>query len=363
MRIAILHTRLSGYFTACLRDLKSRTGAELLIFAWPNQVDAPFDSSEFKNLGEVHNRKDLSSLEISAAIADFSPDVVLTSGWADKGYVKICRQLKAAGMPIIAGCDTQWRGSLRQHIASISSRYHVHRTFDILWVTGERQATLGRALGFSGDTLWDGYYACDWSKFSQAAPVRRSAEQDNSDPYFLYVGRYAPEKGVDTLATAYMQYREHTKNPWRLVCAGAGPMDKVLLDAGAENLGFIQPDTLPELMQGAEAFVLPSNFEPWGVVVQEAAASSLPLILSDAVGASAHLLRQGFNGFSFPGGSVDSLTARLLEMHQASSENRSLMGARSLSLSCQYTPQRWSETLTSGLRIMKRDKAGSELHV
>lgn len=346
MKIVILQTRLSPYFVACLREFKQQTGAEFLIYAWPNQPDAPFDASAFADLGEVFNRYEYSNDTILNQLLAFSPSAVLTSGWKDKGYVDICRRLKSQGIPIIAGCDTQWKGSLRQQIASCIAPFHVKKFIDILWVTGERQRYLAQALGYSGSRCWDGYYACDWNAFA-AQPGNITSKQH---PYFLYVGRYAPEKGLDTLAAAYQAYCEQVQEPWLLICAGAGPLRNTLIAAGAKDKEFVQPKELPSLMQGASAFVLPSRFEPWGVVVQEAAASGLPLILSDACGAGVHLLRSYHNGFSFSTGSIIGLTQALKAMHLLTPEQRLAHGKASYELSKQYTPKRWADTLLQGLQ-------------
>ncbi|NEQ81888.1 MAG: glycosyltransferase family 4 protein [Moorea sp. SIO2I5] len=349
MKIAILQTRLSPYFVACLRELKQQTAAELLIYAWPNQPNAPFDSRAFADLGKVFNRYEYSNNAILNQLLAFSPSAVLTSGWKDKGYVGICRRLKSHHIPIIAGCDTQWKGSWRQHIASCIAPFHVQKFIDILWVTGERQRYLAKGLGFDGDRCWDGYYACDWDAFATQPKSTASGQH----PYFLYVGRYVPEKGLDTLAAAYQAYCEQVQEPWLLVCAGSGALGNRLISAGAKDKGFVQPKDLPALMQGASAFVLPSRSEPWGVVVQEAAASGLPLILSDACGAGVHLLRSYHNGFSFPHGSIMGLTQALKAMHLLTPEQRLAYGQASYELSKQYTPQRWTKTLLEGLQQLQ----------
>lgn len=358
-RLVLLHTRLSGYMAASLRALKRRTGCELLIYCWPNQADAPFDMAQFEDLGTIRNRRDHADAEIESAVKDFAPDAILTSGWADKGYLGICRRMRNAGVPVIAGCDTQWKGSVRQIAAGLTSGLHVQKAIDVLWVSGERQAALARALGYSGASIWDGYYACDWSMFAKTdeAPPNDGAEKP--DPYFLYVGRYVEVKGLDTLAEAYAKYRETVETPWKLICAGAGPLGPMLQDAGAEDLGFVQPQDLPEIMRAAGAFVLPSRFEPWGVVVQEAAASGLPLVLSDQVGAGVHLMRSHWNGFGFPAGSADRLADALVSMHNLSEQKRAEMARNSFQLSRQYTPERWAEVFTSGFDALRIARAQS----
>ncbi len=348
MRLTLLHTRLSGYLAACLREFKAGTGAELLIYCWPNQPDAPFDAGMFADLGEIRNRREHTDAEIEAAVRAFQPDAILTSGWADKGYVKICKQMRKHGVPVIAGCDTQWKGSLRQHVASWVAPWHLHKAIKILWVTGERQATLARALGYDGACLWDGYYACDWERF--ALPLTSAPCSLTPAPSFLYVGRYVPEKGIEALAEAYQMYQQQVEKPWPLVCAGAGPLKDMLVGVGADDRGFVQPGDLPDLMRSASAFVLPSRFEPWGVVVQEAAASGLPLILSDACGAGVHLLRDQFNGFQFPAKDSVALAERMVKMSAMGDDERRMWAQNSFALSRQYTPERWATTLATGLK-------------
>lgn len=360
-KVLVLHRRLSGYFIACLARLLE-TGVSAKVVAWPNQKDAPFDAEVLSALGFVANRSNFSDAELLKMALDFQPDAVLLAGWSDRGYVKVCKRLKAKDIPIIAGCDTQWKGSLRQYIACALAPWYVHKFIDVLWVSGERQRQLANKLSYQGARCWDGYYACDWDFFSATGFRRLKQEsemlEDEQHPEakplksFAFVGRYAPEKGLKTLAEAYKLYSQEVAEPWKLVCAGKGCCKSLILDAGAEDLGFIQPEALPEFLAGAHAFILPSNFEPWGVVVQEAAASGLPMIVSDACGAGVHLLRDRWNGRSFAAGDPAHLADCLLWMHQQSDDRLIEMGARSMELSKQYTPERWSQTFTSELLLM-----------
>ena len=349
MKILVLYTRLSGFTVACLRAYREATGAEILIYAWPNQKNAPFNSTAFNEIGDVRSRAETSVPMMESSIEKFKPDAVLVSGWIDKGYVKICRKLKKQDIPIIAGCDTQWKGSFRQYIASMFAPWYVQKFIDVLWVSGERQRQFAARLGYSGGNCWDGCLACDWDAFS-----REHVDSDLlfNKPKFLYVGRYAPEKGLDILAKAYQLYCQEVEEPWELICAGAGPLRNVLLEAGAVDHGFVQPNDLPALMHNASAFILPSRYEPWGVVAQEAAASHLPLILSSACGSSVHLLRPYHNGFNFESGSVPELLNALKSMHTLKTVQRKEFGKASFEISKQYTPQRWAATLMRGLSLL-----------
>lgn len=361
MKILVLHTRLSGYFISCLRELKATPNTDLLVFAWPGQKDAPFDESLVNELGTVYSRDNFDVEEILRMAGEFHPDVVLVSGWADKGYVQVCRDLKRRGIPVVSGCDTQWKGSLRQHVAGLVAQWHVHKFIDVLWVSGERQRQLAARLGFVGEHCWDGYYTCDWNLFSthyeqkqvsvDVAQGLRSNELDTANSKsFLFIGRYAQEKGLDTLAEAYQIYKSETSEPWRLVCAGRGEFRQILIDAGAEDRGFVQPDELPALMTEASVFVLPSRFEPWGVVLHEAGATGLPLIASDSCGAGVHLLRDRWNGRSFCNGDAKQLAECLSWFHEQSEERLQVLGQNSFQLSKQYTPESWVQTFFEGIR-------------
>ena len=72
-------------------------------------------------------------------------------------------------------------------------------------------------------------------------------------------------------------------------------------------LGFHQGNDLVELYVCADLFCLPSRHEPWGVVVNEAAACALPLLLSDRVGAGRDLVRAGQNGYVFASNRPEAL--------------------------------------------------------
>jgi glycosyltransferase involved in cell wall biosynthesis len=124
---------------------------------------------------------------------------------------------------------------------------------------------------------------------------------------------------------------------------------EVTATPGVEQRGFIQPAALPALMAEAGAFVLPSLSEPWGVVLQEAAAAGLPLISTEACGAAVHLLRDGHNGYLVSPENVDELAARMHDLAMRPADERTAMGARSFELSRQYTPDRWARTLLNGI--------------
>ena len=358
-RIAVLYSGLSGYVTACLRAVRERHGVELLVLRWPIASEAPFDASLFDGLGTVQDRSDLDDDALDTLLADFQPDGVFMAGWMDKGYLRAARTLKASGVPIVAGTDAQWRGTPRQHAARLLARRLLHPAIDVLWAAGERQRQFAERLGYAGRRCWTGYYSADRAHFTPAYAARQANPPER--PHFLFVGRYQPVKGLDTLLAAYEAYRAEMsasgQRPWPLVCVGTGPLGEAIRRAeGVEDLGFVQPDDLPGVMAEASAFVFPSRWEPWGVALHEAASAGLPIVASDACGAAVHLLRDRYNGFSFGSGDAGHLAGRLLALSHASPSDRAEMGRASFALSQQYTPERWADTLVQGLADLRRQR-------
>ncbi len=121
----------------------------------------------------------------------------------------------------------------------------------------------------------------------------------------LYVGRLSEEKGLPTLLKAFKEIKS-SYDDITLVIIGEGQLRGALKNLTSkkeiDNVrfeGFVENKDLPRYYAIADIFVLPSRNEPWGVVVTEAMACSLPLILSDKVGSRGDLLREGKNGFCF----------------------------------------------------------------
>lgn len=349
-RIAILHTNLSGYMAACQRRLKELYDVELVVFHWKASSDAPFSEKIYQHIDHSYTREEKSVNEIEDIVLSFDPGAILIAGWTDRGYLQVAREVRKRGVPVVSNLDRQWQGRWKQQIARVIAPWYLWPAIDAMWVPGERQWEFAKRLGYTGKYCWHGMYACDWEAFAGSAESQRSR-----DRAFLFAGRYAAEKGVDTLIAAYRQYRNEVNDPWPLICAGAGEkVDLIQEEKGVKDKGFIQPDVLPDLFQQVSAFVLPSKKEPWGVVIQEAAASRLPLICSDACGATTHLLQNGYNGFRFESGSVEELTRCMMYMSQCTHAEREEMGNRSYGLSKQFTPDRWAETLMRGLAELRQ---------
>jgi glycosyltransferase involved in cell wall biosynthesis len=121
-------------------------------------------------------------------------------------------------------------------------------------------------------------------------------------------------KGLDLLLTAFAQLPPRA----RLLLVGREAELQLLLNplsaevrARIEYAGFQAPDDLPRFFAQADVFVLPSRYDGWGVVVNQALGAGLPVICSDKVGAGYDLVLESVNGCIFPAGDADSLRANM----------------------------------------------------
>jgi glycosyltransferase involved in cell wall biosynthesis len=164
--------------------------------------------------------------------------------------------------------------------------------------------------------------------------LRRALGAGPDDVVVLSVARLAPEKGLDVLIRAVAAAGDP-----RLVLtrAGDGP-ERARLQARAQDLGVrlalvgdVDWGRIVEPYVSADVFALLSAREPWAVVVNEAAACGLPLVLSDRVGAAHDLLRDGENGALVRAGDVAAAAKALREL-AADPKRRAEQGARSREL-------------------------------
>jgi glycosyltransferase involved in cell wall biosynthesis len=346
IRVAVLWSRLSGYFVDCLAELASR-GVELLIVHWPASANAPFRFRDSDLPGTRYLRTDIDRFgRLEDLLRKFDPHAALVSGWMDWLYIRTALVLRRRGVVVIGGMDNQWRGHFKQVIAPICAGWVLRRTFSALWVPGERSEQYARRLGFRGVRLWRGLYCGASKKFHAAGEVRAREWLGRGEwpRRFVFVGRYEDVKGVPELLEAYAKYRELCSEPWELWCAGHGSL-KLLVSAarGVRDLGFVQPNGLPSVLADAGCFVLPSRKEPWGVALLEGAASGLPLICSDECGSHVELVREGFNGWVVRAGDAAGLAAAMVRVSSMSPKELSEFGKRSADLALAYTPERWAE--------------------
>jgi glycosyltransferase involved in cell wall biosynthesis len=241
--------------------------------------------------------------------------------------------------------DNPWLGTGRQRAGAWISPFFVKPLADVVWLPGERQATFARKLGFPQSAIMRGFYSCDQPGFEVLHSSR--IERGETLPHrFAFLGRMVADKGIDILVEAYASYRKQSFDPWPLVCCGSGPLRSLLENqAGIRVEGFVQPENIPQVLSSVGCLVLPSRFEPWALVVHEAASAGRPILASENVGAVTHLVQPGYNGFIFNRDDAAGLATLMLRVSAMTDAQLDRMSQASYLLSKQYSPRQWSNTL------------------
>ncbi len=172
--------------------------------------------------------------------------------------------------------------------------------------------------------------------------LRAELELAPGRPIILFASKLQPRKRAGDLIEACAVIKSPPR-PYLLI-VGDGE-ERAALEARAHELGpdgsvrflgFRNQTELPRLYDLCDVFVLPSEAEPWGLVLNEVMNAAKPVIASDAVGAAPDLVIEGGNGFVYPVGDVAALT-RALERITSSPEHAAAMGAKSLEVVTRYS--------------------------
>lgn len=236
----------------------------------------------------------------------------------------------------------------------LTKRLMVRALFDWGIAGGKPHVRYLQQLGFPLQRIARFYDVVD-NRFYQieAAQARRSpalARQTGlPENYFLYVGRFAPEKGLDRLLEAFARYVE-AGGVWSLVMVGDGPQRKELEQQSAalglsnrvQFAGLKNTRETTVYYAFASCFVLPSVREPWGLVVNEAMASGLPVLVSERCGCAEDLVEQGRNGFVFNPERGEELTNRMLSIGSSSQKALQAMGEKSREIIAGFSPEKWA---------------------
>jgi len=340
--IVFLYSEMAGYFIACLRTLAPEVDS-VTVYHWPINSEAPFVFDPIPGVTFI-DRTGLDDTALQTEVSSKKPSVIVCSGWMDKGYVSVLGKLSKQ-VPTLCIIDTHWNGSLKQRLLCTLAKWRITDRFTHAWVAGAPQADYARRLGFKSSHIIDGYYSADVALFDKVYQSRKASLAD-SPKVFLFVGRYMAHKGIYEMWDAFIAANAQHNNEWQLWCLGAGEeYDKRISDEHIRHFGFVQPEEMAEITSKASVFILPSKFEPWGVVVHEFAVAGFPMLLNKSVGAATRFLSEGENGYSFDTSRPESIHSAFMQMMSTSAAQREKMSITSHEKGLQLTPEKWANEL------------------
>lgn len=367
MKVAILFHRFGPYHHARLRALGTRcelTAIELSAvdntYAWaPVAGSVGFSRVTLFRDADV---EDKTTEEVRHALwhtlDEYRPQAVALPGWGNKPSLlalEWCRQNDIPAIMLSASTAVDdirlpWKEWAKSQIVSQCGSG---------LVGGRRHVDYLVQLSMARERIFVGYDVIDNNYFSRGAALTRGRAEalrvDHALPskYFLNSSRFVEKKNLPKLIEAYAKYRALAgKGAWHLVVIGDGPLRPQLeeqigrlgLNSHVHLLGFKQYDELPIYYGLAEAYIQPSTTEQWGLVVNEAMACGLPVLVSDRCGCAPDLVRQGVNGYVFDSFDVDGL-AELMTKLSADEKVLAEMGEASREIIAHWTPDIFAENL------------------
>lgn len=277
-KIVFLYTELASYFISCAQKLAETGKAEVYIIRWPLNKEAPFDF-KFPDSVKVYTKTDYTPEKLKELVDSIHPDFIYCSGWIDRSYRKICKKY-VKKIPVVVGIDNQWDGSFKQQLAGFLNLIFIKPYYNAAWVPGNSQKKFALHLGFPEHKIKTGYYSADTDHFHKFYLQNRESKKNKFPKRFIYVGRYLSFKGIFEMWNAFIEVQNEEPNEWELWCLGTGAdYDKRIEHPKIKHFGFVQPGEIEEHIKNSGVFILPSTFEPWGVVVHEFAASGFPIIV------------------------------------------------------------------------------------
>ena len=345
MTFLFLYTEIAEYFLACCNELTNH--GDVHVVRWPVNKEAPFQFQVNQKI-KLYSKADYNTTQLKQLVDNIKPDVIICSGWIDKDYLKITKTYFKK-IPTVMTCDTHWNGSFKQRLATVISRFTLLNIFTHAWVPGQIQKQYVLNLGFKEQNIETSFYSCDLNHFESIYQSQKTEKQSHFPKRFLYVGRYYEFKGIKELWQAFIELQVEQANDWELWCLGIGDIEPIS-HPKIKHFGFVQPKDLANYTSQTGVFILPSRFEPWGVVVHEFAASGFPLLLSNKVGAKEQFLHEGKNGFEFEAENVQAIKQALKNIINANESDLIAMSNYSNNLSKSISPEKWVNNL---LRMAK----------
>ncbi len=304
----------------------------------------------------------LLNVGVASALAQVKPDVILCGGYSYLASWVALGWARKHAVPFLLWSESNQQDQRRGFLVTEFLKRQFLRRCDRFVVPGQSAGEYLSKLNIPEDRISIAPNAVDNCLFGVAADVARkkAGELRNAlglpSRYYLFVGRLVREKGIFDLLTAYQRISHDLRSQIGLVFVGDGPCKCELQQKASEITGgsirvvdFVQRDELGAFYGLAETFVLPTYTDTWGMVVNEAMACGLPVIVSNAAGCAADLVRENWNGLSVKAGDIDGLSSAMTRLGQ-DVNLRQQMEANSAAQILGYSPEVWATSVDAAVR-------------
>lgn len=292
-------------------------------------------------------------------------DALLLHGHNYFAFLLAFLAAKSKGIPVMMRCETHLalsRSGVKRALRGLLLRTF-YRSFDRFLAIGTANHRFYRAMGVADEKIFLVPYTVDNERF--IADARRTSADRRGlrhglglpadAPLVLYASKLMPRKNPADLLHAAAKLRAKGIR-FTLLMVGSGELEAELR-ALAERLdlgnvvfkGFVNQGELPAIYAASDIFVLPSDQEPWGLVVNEVMCAGLPVVAAKEVGCVADLVADGVNGYTYAARDIDAL-AGTLERLILDDALRTRMGEASLERISQWSYRECAVGLSAATR-------------
>ncbi len=362
VQMAFLVQRVGPYHHARLRALAAGADYRFVVVEY-RLNEAVYVWDGVSDDGAYERMQTKTADQLIAALNQLCPKVIVCVGYSDREIHCAMAWALRRRVRMVTCSDSTHRDERRIWVKEAGKRCLV-AAFDAALVAGYRAHEYLAHLGVASTRRFQPWDVVDNQYFDTHAGLARidppALRLSNALPqaYFLCVARFVPKKNLERLIAAYARYvSQAMENSWALVLAGSGPLERTLraevatagLASRVKFSGNVGYADLPTYYALAEALIMPSVSDQWGLVVNEAMAAGLPVLVSSRCGCAPDLVREGENGFTFDPENVEQIAKSMSQLHRLDAEQRRAMGQCSREIIADYSPEAFARGLDAAI--------------
>lgn len=297
-----------------------------------------------------------------AKIRAYRPDVLNLTGWYDPAQWVLLFYAKLRGIKVIISNESNVRDHVRMGLKERFKQFLLSQA-DGFFCFGKSSAAYLEKLGVKPSQIFTQKAAIVDNDVILAHYHQAFAERDirkkakNWASYnFIFVGRLIPPKNLPLLLQAFAKVSAQAPD-WGLVLLGEGEQKAELqtMAAPLSNVRFeagVPWYEVAEYLALADVLVLPSESEPWGLVVNEAMICGLPVLVSEPSGCVDDLVQEGQNGWKFHPHQLPDFVDKLHHFVD-NSANLGRMGSISRKIVADFEPQKVAHEMLRGIKSLQ----------
>lgn len=328
----------------------------------PNSQEYPWDISlcdlpytlislkSSKKYPEEDPPPDQLNSQLFEILQRYKPQIIFTVGWADRSYLNLYQLCLTKNIPIglisDSRADDMPRNPIKEYIKSV-----ILSGYSSAIVAGSQSRLYLRSLGFDDDLIFQPWDVVDNKAFISSSTSNHKNVSPSLRP-FLCVGRFIEEKNYPLLLESYALYQS-LGGSRSLLIVGSGPLEhtvesliSTLPDPSAVTvMPFVQMSQLLDIYRNSHSLILASLKDTWGLVVNEAIASGIPVLVSNKCGCVPDLVENRVTGYTFPVGKPSALSECLFEVEALDSKSKQTMIEKAKLRLNDFSPQSFAHGL------------------